>query len=97
MKASDTKQKKIVINPVTRIEGHAKVTIRMDDKGKIDAARMHIVEFRGFERFVRGRLYWEAPTIVQRLCGICPVSHHLCAAKAMDGIIGVDKLTPTAE
>jgi NAD-reducing hydrogenase large subunit len=97
MKASDIKQKKIVINPVTRIEGHAKVTIRMDERGKIDAARMHIVEFRGFERFVRGRLYWEAPTIVQRLCGICPVSHHLCAAKAMDGIIGVDKLTPTAE
>jgi NAD-reducing hydrogenase large subunit len=97
MNAAETRQKKIVINPVTRIEGHAKVTIRMDESGKIDAARMHIVEFRGFERFVRGRLYWEAPTIVQRLCGICPVSHHLCAAKAMDGIVGVDKLTPTAE
>ncbi|MBN2324554.1 MAG: Ni/Fe hydrogenase subunit alpha, partial [Spirochaetes bacterium] len=97
MSAAETKQKKIVINPVTRIEGHAKVTIRMDEVGKVDAARMHIVEFRGFERFVRGRLYWEAPTIVQRLCGICPVSHHLCAAKAMDGIVGVDKLTPTAE
>jgi len=89
--------KKIVINPVTRIEGHAKVTIRMDDKGKVDKARMHIVEFRGFERFVRGRLYWEAPVIVQRLCGICPVSHLLCAAKAMDVIVGADKLTPTAE
>ena len=89
--------KKIVINPVTRIEGHAKVTIRMDDKGKVDKARMHIVEFRGFERFVRGRLYWEAPVIVQRLCGICPVSHLLCAAKAMDMIVGADKLTPTAE
>jgi NAD-reducing hydrogenase large subunit len=97
MSAVETKQKKIVINPVTRIEGHAKVTIRMDKAGKIDAARMHIVEFRGFERFARGRLYWEAPTIVQRLCGICPVSHHLCAAKAMDGIVGVDRLTPTAE
>jgi NAD-reducing hydrogenase large subunit len=97
MSAAGTKQKKIVINPVTRIEGHAKVTIRMDEAGKVDAARMHIVEFRGFERFVRGRLYWEAPTIVQRLCGICPVSHHLCAAKAMDGIVGVDTLTPTAE
>jgi len=97
MSAAGTKQKKIVINPVTRIEGHAKVTIRMDEAGKVDAARMHIVEFRGFERFVRGRLYWEAPTIVQRLCGICPVSHHLCAAKTMDGIVGVDTLTPTAE
>lgn len=92
-----TKEKKIVINPVTRIEGHAKVTIRLDEAGKVDKARMHIVEFRGFERFVQGRLYWEAPTIVQRLCGICPVSHHLCAAKAMDVIVGADKLTPTAE
>jgi NAD-reducing hydrogenase large subunit len=86
-----------VINPVTRIEGHAKVTIRLDEQGQIDAARMHIVEFRGFERFVQGRFYWEAPVIVQRLCGICPVSHLLCAAKAMDVVVGADTLTPTAE
>ena len=92
-----SKARKIVINPVTRIEGHAKVTIRLDDKGKVDKARMHIVEFRGFERFVQGRMYWEAPVIVQRLCGICPVSHLLCASKAMDIVAGVDKLTPTAE
>ncbi|MCK5095154.1 MAG: Ni/Fe hydrogenase subunit alpha [Spirochaetes bacterium] len=97
MAVSANKNIKIVINPVTRIEGHAKVTIRLDAEGKIDQARMHIVEFRGFERFVRGRMYWEAPTIVQRLCGICPVSHHLCAAKAMDIIVGADKLTPTGE
>jgi NAD-reducing hydrogenase large subunit len=95
--ASTAKEKKIVINPVTRIEGHAKVTIRLNEKGKVDTARMHIVEFRGFERFVQGRLYWEAPVIVQRLCGICPISHHLCAAKAMDVIVGADKLTPTGE
>jgi NAD-reducing hydrogenase large subunit len=82
---------------VTRIEGHAKVTIQLDEKGKVDKARMHIVEFRGFERFVQGRLYWEAPVIVQRLCGICPVSHLLCASKAMDMVVGADKLTPTAE
>jgi NAD-reducing hydrogenase large subunit len=92
-----SKERKIVINPVTRIEGHAKVTIRLNDRGKVDTARMHIVEFRGFERFVQGRLYWEAPVIVQRLCGICPVSHLLCASKAMDMVAGVDKLTPTAE
>jgi len=95
--ASETKARKIVINPVTRIEGHAKVTIRLDENGKVDKARMHIVEFRGFERFVRGRLYWEAPVIVQRLCGICPVSHLLCASKAMDVVVGADKLTPTVE
>lgn len=89
--------RKIVINPVTRVEGHGKVTIHLDAGGRIEKARFHIVEFRGFERFIRGRFYWEAPVAVQRLCGICPVSHHLCAAKAMDGIVGVDSLPLTAE
>ncbi len=88
---------KIVINPVTRVEGHGKVTIVLDDAGHVTRARFHIIEFRGFERFVQGRLYWEAPVIVQRLCGICPVSHLLAAAKAMDVVIGADRLTPTAE
>ena len=60
-------------------------------------ARLHIVEFRGFERFIQGRPFWEVPVLVQRLCGICPVSHHLAAAKAMDWIVGGEKLTPTAE
>jgi NAD-reducing hydrogenase large subunit len=63
----------------------------------VEQARLHIVEFRGFERFILGRPYWEVPVIVQRLCGICPVSHHLAAAKAMDRIIGGETLTPTAE
>jgi NAD-reducing hydrogenase large subunit len=89
--------RKIVIDPVTRVEGHGKVTIRLDAAGNVERARFHIVEFRGFERFIRGRMYWEAPLIVQRLCGICPVSHHLAAAKALDMIVGVDKLTPTAD
>ncbi len=89
--------RRIVIDPVTRVEGHGKVTILLDEKGKVKQTRLHIVEFRGFERFIQGRLFWEVPVIVQRLCGICPVSHHLTAAKAMDRIVGVDKLTPTAE
>jgi NAD-reducing hydrogenase large subunit len=89
--------RKIVIDPVTRVEGHGKVTIRLNEEGEVEDARFHIVEFRGFERFVRGRMYWEVPVIIQRLCGICPVSHHLAAAKAMDMVIGVDRLTPTAE
>lgn len=91
--------KKITIEPVTRVEGHGKVTIHLDDNGRVTQSRFHIVEFRGFERFVQGRPYWEAPVLVQRLCGICPVSHHLAAAKAMDVIVGVgpDGLTPTAE
>jgi len=91
--------KKITIEPVTRVEGHGKVTIHLDDANKVKESRLHIVEFRGFERFVQGRPYWEAPVLVQRLCGICPVSHHLAAAKALDEIVGVtaEGLTPTAE
>ncbi len=92
--------KKITIEPVTRVEGHGKVTIMLDDLGRVTRSRLHIVEFRGFERFVQGRPYWEAPVLVQRLCGICPVSHHLAAAKALDVIVGAgtgDGLTATAE
>ncbi len=91
--------RKITIEPVTRVEGHGKVTIHLDDSGQVTQSRLHIVEFRGFERFVQGRPYWEAPVLVQRLCGICPVSHHLAAAKAMDVVVGIgpDELTPTAE
>ncbi|MBN2803756.1 MAG: Ni/Fe hydrogenase subunit alpha [Deltaproteobacteria bacterium] len=89
--------KKITIEPVTRVEGHGKVTIHLDDDGMVEDAKLHIVEFRGFERFIQGRPFWEVPVTIQRLCGICPVSHHLAAAKAMDLIVGVDELTPTAE
>lgn len=93
-------EQKITIEPVTRVEGHGKVTIHIDEEGNITQSRLHIVEFRGFERFVQGRPYWEAPVLVQRLCGICPVSHHLAAAKAFDVIVGAgtgDGLTPTGE
>ncbi len=91
--------KKITIEPVTRVEGHGKVTIHLDENNQVTQSRLHIVEFRGFERFVQGRPYWEAPVLVQRLCGICPVSHHLAAAKALDQIIGVGPkgLTATGE
>ncbi len=89
--------KRLVIEPVTRVEGHGKVTILLDEANRVTQARLHIVEFRGFERFICGRPYWEMPVAVQRLCGICPVSHHLCAAKAIDQIVGVDQLTPTGE
>jgi NAD-reducing hydrogenase large subunit len=89
--------KRVVIDAVTRVEGHGKVTILLDEEGRVAQARLHIVEFRGFERFIQGRPFWEVPVLVQRLCGICPVSHHLAAAKAMDVIVGVDELSPTAE
>jgi NAD-reducing hydrogenase large subunit len=91
------KTKRIIIEPVTRVEGHGKVSILLNDKNEVTQTRFHIVEFRGFERFIQGRPYWEVPVLVQRLCGICPVSHHLAAAKAMDVIVGARKLTPTAE
>jgi NAD-reducing hydrogenase large subunit len=81
---------KLVIDPVTRVEGHGKVTIHLDDNNNVKDAFFHIVEFRGFERFIQGHPYWEAPVLVQRLCGICPVSHHLAAAKAIDQIVGID-------
>ncbi|PKP20900.1 MAG: Ni/Fe hydrogenase subunit alpha [Bacteroidetes bacterium HGW-Bacteroidetes-21] len=91
---------KVTIEPVTRVEGHGKVTIQLDDNMNVTQTRLHVVEFRGFERFVQGRPYWEAPVLVQRLCGICPVSHHLAAAKALDVIVGAGTghgLTATGE
>jgi len=89
--------KRIVIEPLTRVEGHGKVTLLQGKNRNIRQARLHITEFRGFEKFIQGRPYWELPVLVQRLCGICPVSHHLAAAKATDMIVGAQELTPTAE
>lgn len=91
--------KKIVVDPVTRVEGHGRVTIYLNDQNEVEDSRLQIVEFRGFERFIQGRPYWEVPVLVQRLCGICPVSHHLAAAKAIDRIVGVspEQLSPTGE
>ncbi|MFN6961351.1 MAG: Ni/Fe hydrogenase subunit alpha, partial [Rhodocyclaceae bacterium] len=88
--------RRIAIDPLSRVEGHGKVTLLLDEHGHVCQARLHIVEFRGFEKFIEGRPYWEVPVMVERLCGICPVSHHLAAAKAMDMIIG-SHVTPTAE
>ena len=89
--------RRVAIDPVSRVEGHGKVTILLDADNKVHQVRLHIVEFRGFEKFIQGRPYWEVPVMVQRLCGICPVSHHLAASKALDMILGVKQLTPTAE
>ncbi|MGB5833543.1 MAG: Ni/Fe hydrogenase subunit alpha [Thiohalocapsa sp.] len=95
--ANPDRLRRVVIEPVTRVEGHGKVTLLLDDDDQVRQARLHIVEFRGFEKFIQGRPFWELPVLVQRLCGICPVSHHLAAAKACDQLVGVDRLTPTAE
>ena len=89
--------RRVAIDPVSRVEGHGKVTILLDAQNKVQQVRLHIVEFRGFEKFIEGRPYWEVPVMVQRLCGICPVSHHLAASKAFDRVLGVVSATPSAD
>jgi NAD-reducing hydrogenase large subunit len=80
----------ILIDPVTRIEGHAKITIQLDDAGAVADARFHVTEFRGFEKFCEGRPLGEMTGITGRICGICPVSHLLASAKAGDEILAVE-------
>ena len=87
--------RKIEINPITRIEGHGKITVNLDEKGDVHSAQFHVTQFRGFEVFTKGRDFREMPVITPRICGICPVSHHLASAKACDMILGVE-VTPTA-
>ena len=88
--------KRIVIAPVTRIEGHAKISLFLDDDGNVADAEFHVVEFRGFEKFCEGRPYSEMPGITQRICGICPVSHTLASAKAGDALMAVN-IPPAAD
>ena len=80
---------RILIDPVTRIEGHAKITISLDDDGKVADALFHVTQFRGFEKFVEGRPMTEMPSLMARICGICPVSHLIASAKACDAIYAV--------
>ncbi len=88
--------KTVVIDPVTRIEGHAKISIFLDDAGEVSDARFHVVEYRGFEKFCEGRPMWEMAGITARICGICPVSHLLASAKTGDKIQAV-KIPPAGE
>src|SRR5215475_8036019 len=79
----------IVIDPVTRIEGHSKITLHLDEQGHVDEAYFHVTQFRGFEKFCEGRPYYEMPSLMARICGICPVSHLVASAKACDAILAV--------
>jgi len=88
--------KTVVIDPVTRIEGHAKISVYLDDAGEVEDARFHVVEFRGFEKFCEGRPMWEMAGITARICGICPVSHLLASAKTGDKIQAV-QIPPAGE
>jgi NAD-reducing hydrogenase large subunit len=87
---------RIVIDPVSRIEGHAKITIQLDDADRVTEARFHVTEFRGFERFCVGRPFTEMAGLSARICGICPVSHILASSKAGDAILAV-RIPPAAE
>ncbi len=81
--------REIIIDPVTRIEGHAKITLILNDDGTVADARFHVTEFRGFEKFCEGRFFREMPAITARICGICPVSHLVASAKAGDALLAV--------
>ncbi len=89
---------KLTMEPVTRIEGHAKITVHLDEAGNVEDTRLHVMEFRGFEKFLQGRNIEEVPRIVPRICGICDVQHHFAAAKSVDQIFGFkdDEILPDA-
>jgi NAD-reducing hydrogenase large subunit len=87
--------RQITIDPVTRIEGHGKITLHLDDQGIVRDARFHVTQFRGFEKFCEGRPLTEMPSLMARTCGICPVSHLIAASKACDALLAVD-IPPTA-
>jgi NAD-reducing hydrogenase large subunit len=89
VKQKVTSMKKITIDPVTRIEGHAKIDIYLDDAGQVSDTQFHVTQVRGFEKFTEGRPFYEMPSITARICGICPVSHLLASSKACDAIMAV--------
>ncbi|MGB9234585.1 MAG: Ni/Fe hydrogenase subunit alpha [Terriglobales bacterium] len=87
--------KRITIEPISRIEGHGKITIHLDDEGHVSGAEFHVTQIRGFEKFTEGRPFYEMPGITARICGICPISHLLASAKACDAIMAV-RIPPAA-
>src|SRR5579872_692279 len=82
-------RQKLIIDPVTRIEGHSKITLHLDEQGRVQEAYFHVTQFRGFEKFCEGRPFYEMPSLMARICGICPVSHLIASAKACDAILAV--------
>jgi NAD-reducing hydrogenase large subunit len=85
----------ITIDPITRIEGHAKITVQLDEAGKVEDAHFHVTQVRGFEKFCEGRPFSEMPSLMARICGICPVSHLIASSKACDALLAV-RIPPTA-
>src|ERR1700740_3829121 len=87
--------KEIVIEPVTRIEGHSKITIQLDDAGEVQDAHFHVTQYLSYEKLAEGRPFYEMPSLMARICGICPVSHLIASAKACDALLAV-QIPPTA-
>jgi len=85
----------LTIEPITRIEGHARITLQMNDAGEVEDAKLHITQLRGFERFCEGRPFPEMPSLTARTCGICPVSHLIASSKACDELMAV-QIPPAA-
>ena len=81
---------RIVIDPITRLEGHGKIDILLDDTGNVEHAYFQIPELRGFEKFAEGRPAEDMPQITPRICGVCPTAHHMCSTKALDDLFKVD-------
>jgi len=86
--------KEVVINPITRLEGHGKITIFLNDEGDVDEAYFQVPELRGFEKFCEGRRAEDLPIITPRICGVCPVAHHMASAKALDAAFNVEPPEP---
>jgi NAD-reducing hydrogenase large subunit len=80
---------RILIDPVTRIEGHSKITIQLAKDGSVSDAKFHVTQFRGFEKFIEGRPFYELPGLMGRICGICTISHELASAQACEGIMSL--------
>ncbi|MHC4470873.1 MAG: Ni/Fe hydrogenase subunit alpha, partial [Planctomycetota bacterium] len=83
-------ERTITIEPATRLEGHGKIVVDLDERGGVEDAFFSVTEFRGFEKFCEGRLIWDMPTITSRICGVCPVSHHLASVKACEAALGIE-------
>src|SRR5512136_1831834 len=84
----------ITVDPITRLEGHGKIDVILNDEGNVDRAYLQIPELRGFEKFAEGRLVEDMPQITQRICGVCPEAHHMAATKALDSLFHVDPPSP---
>jgi NAD-reducing hydrogenase large subunit len=86
---------RIMIDPVTRIEGHARITVQVNEAGQVEDAHFHVTQVRGFEKFCEGRPFTEMPSLMARICGICPVSHLIASSKTCDALMAV-RIPPTA-